>query len=108
MQKQLKKTDETLINDMARELVKRYGDRAIAIAKERAEKAQVGKFPSDKNIAMLVLESAPPAKFFCINSLQAIYINGLRPLQLLLIFLNYFSEELFLDFRIGLLYHELS
>ena len=55
MHKQPNKVDETLIADMAKELVRRYGARAVDIAKERAQKAQTGKFPSDKNIAMMVL-----------------------------------------------------
>ena len=55
MQKQPNKIDQTLINDMAHELIRRYGDRAVAIAKERADKAKSGRFPSDRDIALLVL-----------------------------------------------------
>ena len=45
MQRKQNKVDETLIDDMARELVNRYGDRAVAIAKERAEKSTGWEIP---------------------------------------------------------------
>ena len=44
-----------LVNDMAEELVKRYGDEAVKVAKERAATAKTGRFPSDRDIALLVL-----------------------------------------------------
>ena len=49
------KVDETIIIDMAQELINRHGDKAIDIAQKRAEQAKSGRFPSDKDIAMLIL-----------------------------------------------------
>lgn len=43
------------ILEKANRLIERYGDEAIAKAREEASSAPVGAFPSDKDIAMRVL-----------------------------------------------------
>ncbi len=46
---------EKQILEKAKILIKRYGNDAVESARKEAEKAPMGAFPSDKDIAMRVL-----------------------------------------------------
>ncbi len=46
-------SDEVLA--LAERLIKRYGKNAIEMASQKADEAQLGEFPSEKDIALHVL-----------------------------------------------------